>query len=340
MSCMVPPLPKSKSPLLRSARGTNSNLPLEGWRVLVSRAREQAGSLSELLRAEGAEVLEIPFIEVRPPRSYKCMDDALRLITEYEWLILTSVNGVHALFERMEKLGIPKRRLLPLNIVAIGPATRAAIEKEGLPVAVMPKEYVAESVVQSLENKVRGSRVHPACYHTLDAGLAIFELLPGMEDVGGRVQRHGRGEWPVALGPGASVDDTGGVGGPDADIRLREQSVVVGVAAGRCAHLERVEGRRDVALVLHGDKLLGRLERRPGGPDGGHGDGLAVGRDIAPGRDLDVHRAGGDGAVRMHGIGEGGACTRSDQRQRCDADSACSQDLAGVAHGCGLSRVC
>jgi uroporphyrinogen-III synthase len=132
---------------------------LEGWRVLVSRAREQAGSLSELLRAEGAEVLEIPFIEVRPPRSYKCMDDALRLITEYEWLILTSVNGVHALFERMEKLGIPKRRLLPLNIVAIGPATRAAIEKEGLPVAVMPKEYVAESVVQSLENKVRGSRV-------------------------------------------------------------------------------------------------------------------------------------------------------------------------------------
>ena len=159
MSCMVPPLPKSKSPLLRSARGTNSNLPLVGWRVLVSRAREQAGSLSELLRAEGAEVMEIPFIEVRPPRSYKCMDDALRLITEYEWLILTSVNGVNALFERMEKLGIPKRRLLPLNIVAIGPATRAAIEKEGLPVAVMPKEYVAESVVQALENKVRGSRV-------------------------------------------------------------------------------------------------------------------------------------------------------------------------------------
>jgi uroporphyrinogen-III synthase len=132
---------------------------LEGWRVLVSRAREQASSLSDLLRAEGAEVMEIPFIEVRPPRSYKSMDDALRLIGEYEYLILTSVNGVHALFDRMEKLGIPKRRLLPLNLVAIGPATRCAIEKEGLPVAIMPKEYVAESVVQSLEAKVRGKRV-------------------------------------------------------------------------------------------------------------------------------------------------------------------------------------
>jgi len=159
MSCMVPTLPKAKSPLPRSARGANGSLPLEGWRVLVSRAREQASSLSDLLRAEGAEVMEIPFIEVRPPRSYKCMDDALRLIGEYEYLVLTSVNGVHALFDRMEKLGIPKRRLLPLNIVAIGPATRSAIEKEGLPVAIMPKEYVAESVVQALVNKVRGKRV-------------------------------------------------------------------------------------------------------------------------------------------------------------------------------------
>ena len=156
---MVPTLPKSKAPLPRASRRDNGHLPLEGWRVLVSRAREQAGSLSDLLRAEGANVMEIPFIEVRPPRSYKQMDDALRLITEYEYLILTSVNGVHALFERMEKLGIPKRRLLPLNIVAIGPATRGAIEKEGLPVAVMPKEYVAESVVQALEHKVRGKRV-------------------------------------------------------------------------------------------------------------------------------------------------------------------------------------
>ena len=134
-------------------------LPLAGWRILVSRAREQAGTLSDGLRAVGAEVMEIPFIEIRPPRSYKCMDDALRLIGEYEWLILTSVNGVHALVSRMEKLGIPKRRLLPLNLVAIGPATRAAIEREGLQVAVTPKEYVAESVVEALNSKVRGKRV-------------------------------------------------------------------------------------------------------------------------------------------------------------------------------------
>jgi len=136
-----------------------STAPLNGWRILVSRAREQAGALSVGLRALGAEVFEIPFIEIRPPRSFKSLDESLKLVSEYEWLILTSVNGVRAVFERMALLNIPRRALAHLNIAAIGPATRAAIEREGLKVAVMPREYVAESVVEALSDKVRGKRV-------------------------------------------------------------------------------------------------------------------------------------------------------------------------------------
>jgi uroporphyrinogen-III synthase len=134
-------------------------MPLSGWRILVSRAREQAGVLSSGLRELGAEVIEIPFIEIRQPRSFKAMDESLKLVAEYEWLILTSVNGVHAMFERMTKLNIPRRVLNHLKIAAIGPATRTAIEREGIKVAVMPKEYVAESIVESLADKVRGKRV-------------------------------------------------------------------------------------------------------------------------------------------------------------------------------------
>jgi uroporphyrinogen-III synthase len=133
--------------------------PLEGWRILVSRAREQASALSEGLRALGAEVYEIPFIEIRPPRSYKSLDESLKLVGEYEWLILTSVNGVRAVFDRMARLNIPKRVLAHLNIVAVGPATRAAIEREALKVAVTPKEYLAESIIESLSDRVRGKRV-------------------------------------------------------------------------------------------------------------------------------------------------------------------------------------
>jgi uroporphyrinogen-III synthase len=78
---------------------------------------------------------------------------------EYEWLILTSANGVRAMFDRMALLNLPKRTLAHLNIAAIGPATRTAIEREGLKVAITPKEYVAESIVETLADKVRGKRV-------------------------------------------------------------------------------------------------------------------------------------------------------------------------------------
>lgn len=135
------------------------NQPLLGWRILITRAGKQAGGLSGPLRERGAEVIEIPTIEINPPRSYKPLDDALKNIADYDWLILTSVNGVEALFARMEKLGIPAGTLGHLQIAAIGPATRKAIEAQGLQVAVTPAKYVAESVVEAMQGKTEGKRI-------------------------------------------------------------------------------------------------------------------------------------------------------------------------------------
>lgn len=137
----------------------SKELPLSGCRVLVSRAKEQAGGLSSLLRDLGCQVIEIPFIEIRKPSSFQPLDTALKNIADYDWLILTSVNGVAAMFERMAKKRIATSTLADVKIAAIGPATKKAIEKHGLRVAVTPKEYVAESVVASLESKVKGKRV-------------------------------------------------------------------------------------------------------------------------------------------------------------------------------------
>jgi uroporphyrinogen-III synthase len=132
---------------------------LSGLRVLVGRARHQAGALSSELRKLGANVLEIPFIEIRPPRSFKALDTALKNLKTYDWLILTSVNGVDAMWNRLAKLRITKRSLTHLKIAAIGPATKKAIEKRGVKVDVVPDEYIAESVVRSLKTKVKGNRV-------------------------------------------------------------------------------------------------------------------------------------------------------------------------------------
>jgi len=152
---------------------------LSGVRVLVGRARHQAGVLSDEFRELGAQVVEIPFIEIRKPRSFKPLDSALRNLNTYDWLILTSVNGVEAMWERMEKLHLiitnregheftraarreSGRAALvagAVRIAAIGPATKKAIEQRGLKVDVVPQEYVAESVVRSMRKKVKGKRV-------------------------------------------------------------------------------------------------------------------------------------------------------------------------------------
>jgi uroporphyrinogen-III synthase len=149
----------------KSATGTkkavsaNQEEPLSGWRILTTRASKQSGGLAEPLREMGAEVVEIPTIEIKPPSSYKSLDAALKNISKYEWLILTSVNGVEALFARLKKLRIPSAKLAHLQVAAIGPATQREIEKQGLKVAVTPDRYVAEAVVEALKGKTEGKRL-------------------------------------------------------------------------------------------------------------------------------------------------------------------------------------
>ena len=143
---------KSRRDVRKSAK------PLAGIRVLVGRARHQAGLLSAELRKLGADVLEIPFIEIRKPRSFLPLDNALKNLAAYDWLILTSVNGVDAMWDRLAELRLTKKSLKHLKIAAIGPATKKAIEKRGVKVDVVPKEYVAESVVKSLRKQVKGKR--------------------------------------------------------------------------------------------------------------------------------------------------------------------------------------
>jgi uroporphyrinogen-III synthase len=139
------------------ARG--SRFSLSGVRVLVGRAKHQAGALSGELRKRGAAVIEIPFIEIRRPRSFKSLDAALENLDTYDWLVLTSVNGVEAMWERLAKLRLTKKSLKHLRVAAIGPATKKAIESRGVKVDVVPEEYVAESVVRSLRRRVIGKRV-------------------------------------------------------------------------------------------------------------------------------------------------------------------------------------
>lgn len=143
----------------RQRPDANRRGELVGVRVLVGRARHQAGALAAELRKLGATVIEIPFIEIRRPLSFKPLDSALKDLRNYDWLILTSTNGVAAMWERMTRLHLPISSLENLRVAAIGPATKNAIEQRGAKVDIVPKEYIAESVVRSLIKRVKGKRV-------------------------------------------------------------------------------------------------------------------------------------------------------------------------------------
>jgi uroporphyrinogen-III synthase/uroporphyrinogen III methyltransferase/synthase len=133
--------------------------PLAGRRVLVTRAAHQAGKLSEGLRALGAEPVEVPVLEIRPPASFEPLDRALRELNGYDWLILTSANTVRALIERAAELGFSFAPPATLKVAAVGEATAVSAHKAGLAVSLVPEAYVAESLVESLAGQVAGKRI-------------------------------------------------------------------------------------------------------------------------------------------------------------------------------------
>ncbi|MBI3327470.1 MAG: hydroxymethylbilane synthase [Nitrospinae bacterium] len=124
--------------------------PLAGRKILITRPREQASRFSALLREYGAEPIEIPTIQIDPPSSWEPLDRAIAAIHTYDWLVFTSVNGVQALFMRLEHLGRARAELQGLKLCAIGPETAQHLRARGLHVEVVPSEYRAEAVVEAL----------------------------------------------------------------------------------------------------------------------------------------------------------------------------------------------
>jgi uroporphyrinogen III methyltransferase/synthase len=134
--------------------------PLFGKRVLVTRPREQAPTLSTLLIAHGAEPIECPTLEIVPPDSWEQLDEAIQELPSYQWLVVTSVNGVRAFMERLRSNHYDTRRLAGLRICCIGPGTAKEMEGYGVQADYIPAIYQAEGLIELMkEQGVKGARV-------------------------------------------------------------------------------------------------------------------------------------------------------------------------------------
>jgi uroporphyrinogen-III synthase len=119
---------------------------LVGKSVLVTRPKAQAEGLVTELEALGATVYAMPVIQIAPLESTGRLDEALTHLDRYDWIVLTSVNGVKAVAERLEALSIPSAKLGEKRLATIGPATAAELEKIARKPDLMPDEYVSEAI--------------------------------------------------------------------------------------------------------------------------------------------------------------------------------------------------
>ena len=158
-------------------------LPLAGRRFLVTRPAAQAADFISLLEQQGGLAVCIPTIEIVPPKSWAPFDFAMRDLDEFDILILTSVNGVAAFFERLLENNQYYGVLTDMLIVAVGPKTAAAFEENHIHPDIIPTDHRAEGVIaELLKYGVKGKRIlYPR------AEIARPLIIDSLQDAGAEV---------------------------------------------------------------------------------------------------------------------------------------------------------
>jgi len=243
--------------------------PLFGRRIVVTRSREQASDLVRRLGDLGAEVIEIPTIQIDDPEDWGPVDEAIRRIGEFHWIAFTSQNGVDRFLGRLFRSGRDVRALASARICAIGPATASRLEACGLRADLRPERNVAESLTEAFSRlDVRGKRVllpRPAvAREVLPEALAamgaevtevvVYRTVRPAAHLEGLRERLRRGEIDLVTFTSSSTVahfverlEDGADAGPSGPLRDRVRGASIGPATSRTAR------EKGIAVVAEAD---------------------------------------------------------------------------------------
>jgi uroporphyrinogen III methyltransferase/synthase len=210
--------------------------PLAGRRIVITRAREQAGELVHALTALGAVVVSAPAIRIEPLADLEPLRVALTNLERYRWIVFTSQNAVRVVFEQLPAWGYAPNRVATARVAAIGPATADALSARGVAAELLPDGYVAESLVDAIASQgdLRGARVLIP-----QAEVARDTLAEGLRKLGAAVDVIPVYRTVPSLGDGAALAREILAGRIDA-ITFTSSSTVhsfvqsVGAEAARC----------------------------------------------------------------------------------------------------------
>lgn len=130
--------------------GWMEDKPLKGQKIVVTRSLDQSSSLSEKLEQAGAEVEVLPTIDILPVADQSELDNEIRRINEYDWLIFTSVNAVDIFFDRLFAQNLDVRSLSGCHIAVVGPATTERLKNFGLQPDFMPEKHTGLDLANEL----------------------------------------------------------------------------------------------------------------------------------------------------------------------------------------------
>lgn len=136
-----------------------SSLPLANKTVLVTRAASQSSKFTTLLEQQGAKVIEMPALAITPPSSWTDLDRAIANINQFQWLILTSANGVDYFCDRLNTLGYDARALAGIKIAVVGRKTASVLQTKHLQPDFIPPDYIADSLVAHFPEDLTSQKI-------------------------------------------------------------------------------------------------------------------------------------------------------------------------------------
>ncbi|HEY3346700.1 MAG TPA: uroporphyrinogen-III synthase [Nitrospirota bacterium] len=202
--------------------------PLNGVRVVVTRAAEQAGEFSGKLREAGAEVVELPTILTVPVNDYSALDGALLSLGSFDYIVFTSFNAIKYFFQRAEAIGASPD-LSGLEVIAVGPKTARELDRRGVRISIVPAEFRQEGVIAELEKRdLHGKRflypraeeareALPECLRDMGADILVAPayktVAPDADPEGLRVIFSGGGQCFITFTSSSTVKNFAAMAG-------------------------------------------------------------------------------------------------------------------------------
>ncbi len=135
-------------------------MPLLNKKIIITRAKEQTSEAHQIFRKNGAEVFDLPSLVIGPPDDWVPLDDALRKIYTFDWIIFSSANGVKNVEERMKKIELSLSKISKfVKIAAVGKKTASLLSDMDANISFVPPRFVADSLVEHFPQKQKGLKV-------------------------------------------------------------------------------------------------------------------------------------------------------------------------------------